>query len=66
MHVAVPLATLVVGLVAGTLYGRKVEQKIVGTTLAEYNAAGRISVAVMAELHARLTYLRKYVAAKIA
>lgn len=63
MHqtIVVALFSLSAGLVLGTLYGRKVEQKVVGTALAEYANAGRISQAVLDSLRARLAYLKKYV-----
>lgn len=53
-----------VGLVAGTIYGRKLEQQIVGKALAEFAAAGRISQSLLASLHARLGYLKKYLGEK--
>jgi hypothetical protein len=65
MHVAELVLVFAFAFVLGTIFGRKIEQKIVGTVLAEYQAAGRISVGVMAELHSRLAYLRKYVGSKI-
>lgn len=57
--------SLAAGLIVGTIYGRKVEQKIVGVLLADYAAAGRIPQAALSSLQVRLAYLKKYVAAKI-
>jgi len=66
MHVALPIAALVAGLVAGTIYGRAAEQKIVGEAFREFGLAQKLSIQVMAGLHARLTYLRKYLGSQIA
>lgn len=65
MRFALPLLSLAVGLVAGTLYGRSVEQKIVGEAFREFGLAQKLSIQVMAGLHAKLTYLRKYLGSQI-
>lgn len=48
-------------LVVGTIYGRKVEQKIVGTTLAEFSKVDAAARDAVSRLRVRLTYLKKYV-----
>jgi hypothetical protein len=65
MQLAVALVALAAGLVAGTLYGRSVEQKIVGEAFREFGLAQKLSIQVMAGMHARLTYLRKYLGSQI-
>jgi hypothetical protein len=56
---------LVVGSVYGFEFGRKVEQKIVGKAIAEFDAACRIPQSVLNLLHQRLSYLKKYIGEKI-
>lgn len=65
MHVALPIAALVAGLVAGTIYGRKIEQQLIGEAFREYGLAQKLSIQVMAGLHAKFSWLRKYVGSQI-
>jgi hypothetical protein len=49
------------GIALGTVYGRKLEQKIVGTALAEFSQVDAAARDAVSRLHTRLTYLKKYV-----
>jgi hypothetical protein len=61
MHILIAgLAGLAAGLIAGTLYGRNLEQKALSAVLSEFRKVDADAHAAVSRLFRTLPYLQKY------